>query len=44
MLNVLAEEQEKTQNDDRKKLREWRQVDVEVALRCTHSVCFCRCE
>ena len=38
-LNVLAEKEEKRRKDERKKLRERRQVDAEVALCCTHPAC-----
>ena len=38
-LNVLAEKKEKRWKDERKKLRERRQVDVEVALHYTHPAC-----
>ena len=33
---MLPEKEEKRRIDERKKLKERRQVDVEVALRCTH--------
>ena len=36
---MLAEKEKKGQKDERKKLRERRQVDAEVALRCTHPAC-----
>ena len=38
-LHVLAEKEEKRRKDEKKKLRERRQVDAEVALRCTHPAC-----
>ena len=41
---MLAEKEEKRRKDERKKLRERKQMDAEVALRCTHPACFYRCE
>ena len=36
---MLAEKEEKRRKGERKKLRERRQVDAEVAHRCTHHAC-----
>ena len=39
VINVVAEKEEKRRKDERKKLRERRQVDAEVGLCCTHPAC-----
>ena len=36
---MVAKKEERRQKNERKKLRERRQVDAEVTLRCTHPAC-----